>query len=55
MKIVNYPLCLVKGLFMTIDAYFENIANIGIWFSGHSYVEQKNGSLVCEVCGKISL
>jgi hypothetical protein len=23
----------------------------GIYTSGHDYVEQKNGDLICEVCG----
>jgi len=54
MKKLNYPICLIKGLLMTIAAYFENIANIGIWFSGHEYVEQRDGSLLCSVCGKVS-
>ena len=54
MKILNYPICFVKGLFMTLDAWFENIANVGTWFSGHDYVEQEDGSLLCEVCGKVS-
>ena len=52
--ILNYPICFVKGLFLTIDAYLVNIANWGIWFSGHEYVEQEDGSLKCRVCGKVS-
>jgi len=52
--ILNYPICFVKGLFLTIDAYLVNIANWGIWFSGHEYIEQEDGSLKCSVCGKVS-
>jgi hypothetical protein len=54
MKILNYPICFLKGLFMTLHAYIVNVANWGTWFSGHDYYEQKDGSLKCVVCGKES-
>jgi hypothetical protein len=54
MKIVFYPICFGIGLFETLHAYIVNVANWGIWFSGHDYYEQKDGSLKCNVCGKES-
>ena len=47
-KIINYPICFIKGLFMTLDAFN------GAWFSGHDYYEQEDGSLLCAICGKVS-
>ncbi len=47
-RIINYPICLAKGLFMTLREFD------GIWWSGHMYQEQSDGSLMCDVCGKVS-
>lgn len=41
------PICWITELFWALR-YNQNI-------SGHDFVEQKDGSLKCEICGKVSL
>lgn len=45
-KIIFIPICWIIELYWLIM--------YGAFISGHNYIEQKNGSLKCEVCGKIS-
>lgn len=47
-------ICLIKTIWRTLPTFpwFMNGEFVSI--SGHDYVEQENGDLVCEVCGKIS-
>ncbi len=46
LKIIFIPICWFTELYYAI--------RYNIYCSGHSYVEQDNGFLICEVCGKIS-
>lgn len=46
-------ICWIKTIRWSIERWF-NVGFDGIWISGHSFVEQKDGSLKCEICGKIS-
>lgn len=39
-------ICLIKGL-------YRSFPFIGYPISGHDYVEQENGDLVCEICGHL--
>jgi hypothetical protein len=51
-KILFRPICWVQTFLYNWDNinWYANIAMV----SGHSFVEQKDGSLKCEICGKIS-
>lgn len=46
LKIIFIPICWATEFFWQVR-YGENI-------SGHEYREQKDGSLLCDICGKVS-
>lgn len=48
MKILLRPICLIKTLWRT----FWSVLFTGFNMDGHDYVEQENGDLICEICGK---
>jgi len=48
MKII----CLLRTIKYSIQRWLE-VGFDGIIIEGHNYIEQKNGELKCEVCGKI--
>lgn len=45
-KIVFKPICWITELY-----YYIRYNSI---ISGHSYIEQQDGSLECEICGEVS-
>jgi hypothetical protein len=48
MRILLYPICLLKEI-------WYGLTHFGIIISGHEYVEQKDKSLKCSICGKRSI
>ena len=48
MKII----CLLRTIKYSIQRWLE-VGFDEIIIEGHNYIEQKNGELKCEVCGKI--
>ena len=44
-------ICIIKTIYRTLTSswFWE-----GVEISGHDYIEQDNGELKCEICGRIS-
>ena len=52
MRIVFRPVCWVKTVWRSLGR--SEFVWDGILVDGCDFVEQENGDLVCEICGKIS-
>lgn len=50
MKIFR-PICWIKTIIRTLERILSGNLD-GIYIDGCDYVEQENGELICEVCGK---
>lgn len=46
LKIIWLPICFITEVIYS--------ARYGIPVSGHDYIEQDNGELKCDMCGKVS-
>jgi len=52
MKILLRPICWIKTIYWTLRRIFAGNFD-GIYVDGYEYEEQKNGDLICRICGKI--
>ena len=52
MKIIFRPICWIKTIWHSINR--PNFFMDFIIICGCDYIEQENGELICEVCGRVS-
>lgn len=52
LKEILRPICWIKTLWRTLERIIHMGYTDGISVDGCDYVEQENGDLICEICGK---